>query len=374
MNNTSATLYGPLFLVLLFADYRQAQTPDQWKQQPTTTCRGISTHTWPYIIPDAPSALSSSSVFSSCIRQRGSLDDFSHEAAATDVGHSGAARPRFAVLRNLRFCVFGGEGHKDGKGVLRCAVCIDEFDDDDTIRLLFKCHHVFHLECVDDRYTLRLSENTEEGRHRRRELRQSERISQSQVTLTKAMSRVSRGIGERGAIVVVGQFNSGDRIGDCHFLAFAFHQDSVLGGGSKRRRKAIKEARVERWSLSGVTSGKDLLASRGDGSKTKAPARPRPPNNTGTLLRSTGYKRHDYLLQEEYATAREGHQGSNTNAEQGHNGSNAGMWMVAASLGLGIVYASRLRELIAATVGGVQVQSRSTPAGVEGGSLASDGV
>lgn len=36
-----------------------------------------------------------------------------------------------------------------GKGSLECAVCLSEFDDDETLRLLPKCSHVFHLGCID---------------------------------------------------------------------------------------------------------------------------------------------------------------------------------------------------------------------------------
>ncbi|CAL5368488.1 unnamed protein product [Camellia sinensis] len=39
--------------------------------------------------------------------------------------------------------------HKIGKGTLECAVCINEFEDDETLRLLPKCDHVFHSECID---------------------------------------------------------------------------------------------------------------------------------------------------------------------------------------------------------------------------------
>ncbi|KAH7859769.1 hypothetical protein Vadar_005262 [Vaccinium darrowii] len=39
---------------------------------------------------------------------------------------------------------------KIGKGgELECAVCIAEFENDDTLRLLPKCDHVFHPECID---------------------------------------------------------------------------------------------------------------------------------------------------------------------------------------------------------------------------------
>lgn len=37
---------------------------------------------------------------------------------------------------------------KIGKAALECAVCLNEFEDDETLRLLPKCSHVFHPECV----------------------------------------------------------------------------------------------------------------------------------------------------------------------------------------------------------------------------------
>nr|XP_043616913.1 E3 ubiquitin-protein ligase ATL6-like [Erigeron canadensis] len=41
------------------------------------------------------------------------------------------------------------KGLKIGKGALECAVCLNEFDDEETIRLIPKCDHVFHAECID---------------------------------------------------------------------------------------------------------------------------------------------------------------------------------------------------------------------------------
>ncbi|XWS58232.1 hypothetical protein CRYUN_Cryun08bG0016800 [Craigia yunnanensis] len=39
--------------------------------------------------------------------------------------------------------------HKIGKGALECAVCLNEFEDDEKLRLIPKCDHVFHPECID---------------------------------------------------------------------------------------------------------------------------------------------------------------------------------------------------------------------------------
>ncbi|XP_010272967.1 PREDICTED: E3 ubiquitin-protein ligase ATL6-like [Nelumbo nucifera] len=38
---------------------------------------------------------------------------------------------------------------KLGKRTLECAICLNAFEDDDTLRLLPKCDHVFHPECID---------------------------------------------------------------------------------------------------------------------------------------------------------------------------------------------------------------------------------
>lgn len=42
-----------------------------------------------------------------------------------------------------------GDGHGEGKDPFDCAVCLCEFSPDDQLRLLPKCSHAFHLECID---------------------------------------------------------------------------------------------------------------------------------------------------------------------------------------------------------------------------------
>ncbi|CAI9260139.1 unnamed protein product [Lactuca saligna] len=37
----------------------------------------------------------------------------------------------------------------DSTGALECAVCLNEYEDEETLRLIPKCDHVFHPECID---------------------------------------------------------------------------------------------------------------------------------------------------------------------------------------------------------------------------------
>ncbi|KAG8049929.1 hypothetical protein GUJ93_ZPchr0009g1152 [Zizania palustris] len=55
-----------------------------------------------------------------------------------------------AVLQTFPTMAYGDvKAHKEIKGALECAVCLSEFDDDEMLRLLPKCSHVFHPDCID---------------------------------------------------------------------------------------------------------------------------------------------------------------------------------------------------------------------------------
>ncbi|KAG0471617.1 hypothetical protein HPP92_016163 [Vanilla planifolia] len=72
---------------------------------------------------------------------------------ATTILGGRSRRPRGldpAILETFPIMVYSEvKEHKIGKGALECAICLNEFEDDDTIRLLTKCDHVFHQECID---------------------------------------------------------------------------------------------------------------------------------------------------------------------------------------------------------------------------------
>lgn len=55
-----------------------------------------------------------------------------------------------AVIRTFPTFIYSAvKDLKLGKGSLECAVCLSEFEDDETLRLIPKCDHVFHPDCID---------------------------------------------------------------------------------------------------------------------------------------------------------------------------------------------------------------------------------
>lgn len=50
-----------------------------------------------------------------------------------------------SILSSLSTFIFAGQGN----ATLECAVCLSEFQQNETGRVLPKCNHGFHLECID---------------------------------------------------------------------------------------------------------------------------------------------------------------------------------------------------------------------------------
>jgi hypothetical protein len=51
-----------------------------------------------------------------------------------------------SAIEALPVFVYQTENHKDG---LECSVCLCEFEENEKARLLPKCHHSFHIDCID---------------------------------------------------------------------------------------------------------------------------------------------------------------------------------------------------------------------------------
>ncbi|KAJ1271254.1 hypothetical protein BS78_06G115100 [Paspalum vaginatum] len=86
------------------------------------------------------------------------LADPGAHAAAAGAGAGGGGGPSRRGKRGLDPAVVATfpivsyrevVGHKVGKGVLECAVCLTAFEDDDDLRLLPRCSHAFHPDCID---------------------------------------------------------------------------------------------------------------------------------------------------------------------------------------------------------------------------------
>uniref|UniRef100_A0A7N0V5G6 RING-type E3 ubiquitin transferase n=1 Tax=Kalanchoe fedtschenkoi TaxID=63787 RepID=A0A7N0V5G6_KALFE len=78
---------------------------------------------------------------------RGSISPLGISARASRRGQRGLDP---AVLRTFpTFTYSEVKSHKIGKGALECAVCLNEFADEETLKLLPKCDHVFHPDCID---------------------------------------------------------------------------------------------------------------------------------------------------------------------------------------------------------------------------------
>uniref|UniRef100_A0A1J3IW70 RING-type E3 ubiquitin transferase n=1 Tax=Noccaea caerulescens TaxID=107243 RepID=A0A1J3IW70_NOCCA len=100
-------------------------------------------------------------VFGSIFCRRSSAPFYSGPSVfrSTDAdAESGVVRIRRTAARGLDAEALGSfptfvysevKAVRIGKGGVECAVCLCEFEDDETLRLMPPCSHVFHADCVD---------------------------------------------------------------------------------------------------------------------------------------------------------------------------------------------------------------------------------
>ncbi|KFK32087.1 hypothetical protein AALP_AA6G197700 [Arabis alpina] len=90
-------------------------------------------------------------------------------AAAADAELSPRRPPRGldaeAIGSFPSFIYTEAKGIETGKSELECAVCLNEFKDKETLRLVSPCGHVFHADCVDIWLSYRSTAEIEVGGH-----------------------------------------------------------------------------------------------------------------------------------------------------------------------------------------------------------------
>ncbi|GLU20529.1 hypothetical protein SLE2022_367230 [Rubroshorea leprosula] len=78
----------------------------------------------------------------------GPLSSIHQRIAST--GHAPACGLDVSVIETFPVLLYSSVKElKMGKGTLECAVCLSEFGEDESLRLLPKCNHVFHPACID---------------------------------------------------------------------------------------------------------------------------------------------------------------------------------------------------------------------------------
>ncbi|CAN0880219.1 E3 ubiquitin-protein ligase Os04g0590900 [Linum grandiflorum] len=54
-----------------------------------------------------------------------------------------------SLIKSITACKYSKDSGLVGEGTEHCSVCLSEFHEGDTLRLLPKCNHAFHLDCID---------------------------------------------------------------------------------------------------------------------------------------------------------------------------------------------------------------------------------
>ncbi|KAK7360826.1 hypothetical protein VNO77_02841 [Canavalia gladiata] len=78
------------------------------------------------------------------------LQDNHHSPSLHEPWHASTMGLDEAQIKSIQVFKYkkGGEGFNFG-GISDCSVCLSEFQDNESVRLLPKCNHAFHLPCID---------------------------------------------------------------------------------------------------------------------------------------------------------------------------------------------------------------------------------
>lgn len=89
-----------------------------------------------------------SDVFSSLSRSWG-LSESSFMVHSTGIRSHGLEESAIRAIPTFRYRR-GGDGDEEGKRSFHeCAVCLNDFQEEEVVRLLPNCLHVFHMDCID---------------------------------------------------------------------------------------------------------------------------------------------------------------------------------------------------------------------------------
>ena len=137
-------------VVILFHSYTDAQSPPtSYPPLGTTTLSKDNLKATMIIMFIGLSALIVMSLFALILRH---CSSYGHNrlnpiTAAVDLFRREFNRQ---IIDKCPILVYSGvKDHKIGKATVECVVCLNEFQDNDKIRLLPKCYHVFHQDCID---------------------------------------------------------------------------------------------------------------------------------------------------------------------------------------------------------------------------------
>ncbi|KAJ4900682.1 E3 ubiquitin-protein ligase ATL31 [Raphanus sativus] len=134
-----------LFLLLAMSELASCQSGQEDPDKPHDYIRSLIVHmviTIAILIPFVFLAL----YIRHCRETDGSVNHF---LGATNATVARGLEP--SMIQTFPTFIYSEvKTQRIGNGALECAICLNEFQDDETLRLLPKCDHVFHPHCIGE--------------------------------------------------------------------------------------------------------------------------------------------------------------------------------------------------------------------------------